>query len=323
MTTETEDNDKSLEERYEEGELSIDELERRLDSDEEHLTPEQEKRLWESKPEHNPYTLSIKDKVYAMSEEWRESIERRAELAFEENYMFSCWWRVADADDEDDPDTVHEQGDPILVIETEGPIVPWEQLDQLEVEEDTSAFQEHDTGSGSDVDEGGGMKTVRPGDVQGGSSEEDQEIGRTHFGVTPRDFEELPSPDGERPDRIPPAPESFDEPKMVAWIPDHPDIDHSWSTGEAMVPVNNWVEWNVQAKADQPRIVKDKDNRHEHYEALAEHHDSEVVAKLSPPQNPQNAPDSNQDQNPTSGQVERKGKDQFENGKFGGDNWNI
>lgn len=263
------------------------------------------------------FTVSLNDKVYELNEDIRDSLETRAELAYDENHMFTCWWRVADEEDEADSNSVHQEGDPILVIETEGPIVPWERLDQLEMEmQDMSSFQDVDSGSGSDVSEGNGMKTIEPDKVKDDVSNEEQEKSRTHFSVTPRDFEEMPSPDGESPEKIPPKPQDFDEPKMVMWIPNDPDIEHRWSTGEAIAPMYNWVEWNVQQKANQPRKSRDKDTCHNQWESLLKSEDCEVVAKLAPAQNP---PPSDDSKSVSDDDVDQK----FKDGIAGGNNWTV
>ena len=260
------------------------------------------------------YTIDVNDARYELNEDLRASIQQRAENEFSENEYVSCWWRVADSSDESDDDTVHEVGDPILVIETVGPIVPWENLDQLDVEmQSTDSFQEHDTGSGSDVDEGNGMRTVKPGEVN--DSDEDREIPRTHFGITPQSFEEMPSPDGESEDKIPQEPVAFDEPTLVKWVPNNPDITHSWETGRAMVSVDSWVEWNVQQRADQPR-TEEGDDWNNHYESLLQMHDCEKVAEIQPSQS---TPDTKSE---PSGSEKRKGKDWFEGNKVG-DRWNV
>lgn len=260
------------------------------------------------------YTIDVNNSRYQLNEEFRASITGRAEREFAENEYVSCWWRVADSSDENDADSVHEQGDPILVIETVGPIVPWENLDQLELEmQDTNSFQEYDTGSGSDVDEGSGMKTIKPGEVT--ESDDEREIPRTHFGVTPQSFEEMPSPDGESEDKIPQEPVEFSEPTLVKWVPDNPDVTHSWATGRAMVSVDSWVEWNVQQRANQLR-TDDGDNWHNHYESMLQMHDCEKVAELQPNQSP---PDTSSE---PSGSEKRKGKDWFE-GNAVGDRWNV
>lgn len=273
-------------------------------------TPDENGDLEEKYSDQPQYTVTLNDKKYELNEDWRESIQRRAELEYEENHRFSCWWKVASATDAED--SIHEEGDPILVIETAGPMVPWENLDQLELEmQDTSAFDGVDAGSASDMDSGNGMRTVKPDEVKDSDSEE-QEKSRTHFEVTPQDFQDVPSPDGEDPDKIPPKPEEFDEPNMVMWVPEDPDIEHIWEAGEAITSCDSWVEWNVQAKADQPR--SDKDDSHDHFESLAQMNDCEKVGELQPSQEPK--PDNNDD---NSDDVPQK----FKEGTAGGGHWNV
>jgi hypothetical protein len=71
------------------------------------------------------YTIDVNDSRYQLNEEFRASIQQRAEREFAENEFVSCWWRVADSSDGNDTDSVHEQVDPILGIETVCPVVPW------------------------------------------------------------------------------------------------------------------------------------------------------------------------------------------------------
>jgi hypothetical protein len=272
---------------------------------------------FESEPymEQFEFTVTLNGTEYAVNESWRNSIEKRARNEYSENHLFECFWRVADESDAEESD-IHQKGDPILVIETEGPMVPWEKLDQLELEEQTpEAFDGVDTGGGSDVDEGNGMRTVKPGEVQ--DSDEEREKNRTHFEVTPQDFQDVPSPEGEDPERVPAKPEEFDSPKMVMWVPDNPEIEHSWDAGEAISPMYNWVEWNVQAKADQPRPAREKDSSHDHFETLAQSHDCEEVGEVSEQEL------SDPDTSEPSGSVQRKGKDSFEDGKYGGGHWSV
>lgn len=270
------------------------------------------------------YTVQVNNKEYELNAQARESIQTRARHEYSENSMFSCFWKTASPSQYADgewEDTIHETGDPVLVIETEGPMVPWERMDQLNVEmQEVGPQSQLDRQMDDDSDDtpdqqdnGNGLKTIDPSDVD----EAEKEIGRTHFGLSPQSFEEVPGPDGEEADKIPPKPERMgDEPALIAWVPNHPDIKHSWSAGEAICPMYNRVEWNVQVKADQPRLTKDKDNSHDHWESLLKSHDCSLLAELS---TSQQTPSKDQ----TSGQVKRKGKDQYENGKYGGNNWQI
>jgi hypothetical protein len=265
------------------------------------------------------YTVDLNGKRYALNNEARKSIQRRAELEYEENTMFSCWWKVASKEqytDEQWENNVHEEGDPVLVIETEGIMVPWENLDKLNVEmQDADPFGGMDSGGSTDaMDSGNGMQTLDPNDKD--DNDKEKVIGRTHFEHSPQSYEEVPSPDGEEGDKIPPKPvEMGDDPLLVKWIPDHPDITHTWSAGEAIIPTGSWVEWNVQARANQPRLSQDKENSHDHWEALLGHYDCPVVGELGLSQEP--GADSDDTQTDNSKQVEDMG------GKYGGDNWKI
>lgn len=263
------------------------------------------------------YTIDVNGKRFALNEKFREAIQKRAEGEYRDNPMFSCWWKVADRDDYSDDEweeNNHEEGDPILVIETEGPIVPWYDLDELEVEmQDIS--QESDDSDNTDHDSGNGMKTISP-DEAIPEDEDDEE--RAYFPLTPRDFEEVPQPEKENPEKIPPKPVKMgDEPSLIWWIPQHPEVEERWSTGEAITPTFSWVEWNIQARANEIRFKDDgehKPNSHDHFESLCKLYDCEKVAEYTVSQD---KPDSE------SGQVKRKGKKQFEEGKYGGDNFHV
>jgi len=250
------------------------------------------------------YTVTLNGTSYELNEDVRERIQTRAENEYDENQMFSCWWKVASEHDAEESD-IHSTGDPILVIETEGVMVPWERLDQLELDEQTTdAFGEMDAGSND-------MKTT-DGD--------DREKERAHFGVTPQEFEELPSPEGEDADKVPAKPESFDEPKMVAFVPKDPDVTHTWGAGKALSPMHNWVEWNVQVRADQPR--SDKDDSHDHWESILSMDGCEALEEVE---------DSDEgDDGDILDKVDEGGSSddedvpkRFEEGTAGGGHWNV
>jgi len=265
----------------------------------------------ESGSESHAYTITVNNKTYELNEQFRASIEDRAEIAYSDNDVFSCWWRVADEDDDADPDTIHAKGDPILVIETIGTTVPWENLDQLELEmQDVSSYDGYE--QSDDSDQSNGLSLIRPDDVSD-DTDDNEEKSRTHFGLTPRGFEEVPSPDGERPDRVPAKPEEFDEPSMVVWVPEDPNITHTWDVGEAITQMDTWVEWNIQQRANQPRAIDGTSNLHAHYESLLKMHGCEKLAEMKPKQKTPKR----------SGSVERKGEKQFKEGKYGGNNWHV
>lgn len=266
------------------------------------------------------YTIDVNGKRYELSNEFKESLERRAELEYEDNPKFSCWWMVATESGEWLARDDHEAGDPVLVIETTGPMVPWDRIDQLEMSMDPREAPHADSGSSVDDgqedterDAGNGMAEVKPPEDEPNPEPRDVNFGRTHFGLTPHRFEEVPSPGGDDPDKVPPNPDRLEEPSMVMWVPRHPDVDVTWGAGEAIMSMSNRVEWNVQEKANQPRPSKDKRNSHDAFESLCRIHDCKKVGEYTP---------SNDIPKGVSGQVERKGEGWY-NGDEVGDRWHI
>jgi hypothetical protein len=264
------------------------------------------------------YTIDLNGKRYRLSDEFRQSLEERAEIAYEDNPVFECWWSVAKRENYSDDaweQNIHEEGDPILTIETEGPMVPWDDLDQLEatmpgeLEQGDILFS--DEQEPDELDSGGDMKSIEPESFK---SSKDI-FGRTHFTLTPHRFEEVPEPGGDDPDKIPPKPREIgDEPEMMIWAPSHPEMEHTWETGEAIVSASSWVEWNVQQRANQTRPSKKKGNSHDSFESLCRIYDCEVVGEYTP---------SNDISEGKSGSVERKGEKAFEDGRYGGSNWRV
>lgn len=241
------------------------------------------------------YTVDVNGRRYELSDEFKESIEQFAEGEYGENKRFECWWKVED-------------GDPVLVIETLGTKVPWDRVDKLEMDMDE---REHElAGDGDEIDAGNGMVEIDPDEEGGGR--DDVDFGRTHFIVTPHRFEEKPTPVSEEKDKLPLKPEKVSErPEMMTWIPRHPDIDVTWAAAETLVPVESWIEWNVQEKADQPRPSgderRDKPDSHDMIESMCKTHDCELIGETS-------ASDS--------GQVERKGEEWYD-GEIVGDRWRM
>lgn len=269
---------------------------------------------FEQEPE---FTIDVNGSRYRLSDEFRWAIEDRARIAYRENNFFDCYWKVASKDDYTDDhweSNNHEEGDPILVIETEGPIVPRDALDEVEVE--MMEVEEGDGDETEDVDAGNGMKTIPPedADVDG------EGVGRSHFLATPPRYEDIPLPESEDEQKFPEAPEEIGEdPQMVWWIPKHPDAEERWDVGQAIISVYNVVEWNVQAKADEIRLSVDgvKDDSHDHFENLCKLRDCEKVGEYQVNQDVPRNDDGD------SGSVKRKGEDSFEEGKYGGDNWHV
>jgi hypothetical protein len=269
--------------------------------------------------ENPEYTIDINGKRFKLNEDIRNALQERAESAYSENPTFSCWWQIAREEnytDEAWAENIHEEGDPVLVIETDGPMVPWDKLDQLEATMPQQVDPSHDAefvDEREDVDSGSGMKSIPPEEKKTTRSSKDI-FGRTHFALTPHRYEEVPSPGGDEPDKIPPKPEEIDGEMMVMWLPRHPDIEHTWGTGEAMVSMSSWVEWNVQQRANQPKPDAEKENSHDSFESLCQIHDCEVIGEYTP---------SNDIPEGISGSVERKGEKAFEDGRFGGGNWDM
>lgn len=279
--------------------------------------------------EEPEYAIEVNNKLYELNEEIRETIEERARREYEENSMFSCWWKTASSEQYEDgewEDTIHDEGDPVLVIETAGPMVPWERLDTLDVQmqevgpqsELDRQMDEADTDP-NETDNGNGVKSVPKDEVSDNENaveDSEPETGRTHFRLTPKEYEEIPDPDGEDPDKIPAAPMEMDgDPALIWWVPDHPDIEHTWTSGKAVAPMQSWVEWNVQKKADQPRISEDKATSHDHWESLLKYHECEVVAKMVPRQDVPG--------NTSTGEPDEREEPEPLEGKYGGDNWTV
>jgi hypothetical protein len=248
----------------------------------------------------NPtYTLDLNGKRYALTNSFRQSIERRAKREYKDNEFVECWWKDDD-------------GNPILVIETAGTTVPWEKLDQLDVEMQPPAVIMQPPSDGDDpdeIDEGGGVKTIEPDEHP--ETDDEFNIGRTHFGITPHNYEEVPAPMSDDPDTLPPKPKKLTGTELVKWIPKNPDVDHTWATGETITPVDVWVEWDVQKRAEQPR--KDNPDSHDAFESLCNLHDCPVIGEYTLTDT---VPKD-------SGSVERKGQKSFEEGKYGGSNWSV
>jgi hypothetical protein len=264
------------------------------------------------------YTIDLNGSRYKLNEEFRAAIAERARNAYEKNDVFSCWWSVAKKENYTDHEwenNIHEEGDPIMTIETVGPMVPWDNLDQLEAdmeEPPTLLDRAPDKDEDEDIDEGGGMQTVDPDDV---TPETNKDIfGRTHFPVTPHRKEDIPDPESEDPNSVPQKPAEIGGDELVVWIPRNPNIEHVWDTGEAITPMESWVEWNVQQRANQPRPRKDKADSHDNFESLCRIFDCEKIGEYSKSDSP---PDGK------SGEVERKGEEAFERGRYGGGHWDV
>jgi len=224
------------------------------------------------------FTVALNGTVYELNNAARKAIQTRARNEYAGNKQFSCWWKRASPEQYDTTDewenTVHEAGDPVLVIETTGRMTPWEDLDQLEPETE----QARDADDADAIDSGNGMQSLDPDALDSPDGDLERTAGRTHFEHTPQEYEDVPSPDGEDEQKIPAAPAEMGEhPMLIKWVPDSPEVEHRWSAGEAIVPTHSWVEWNVQQYANQPQIGTDKDDSHDHWQALLQMHDCEKI----------------------------------------------
>lgn len=218
--------------------------------------------------------------VYKLNEEARSSIERRAEIAFEENPMLDYWWETYNDTFEDHhgPNQVKraQYGDPILVIETEGEVVPAENvvqpqqaqmIDATDVESDGDGTQKEET-SGSD------MKTLLPDRDE--PDEEDYSLEQLVQDSIETREEQMK--DG----RLPRAPE--EEPKVPHFIQTIPELGgESWSTARAMFPAAGMYYWDVQARIDYPPVLPDqtkeqaRQRSHERWQRNMERWGCEVV----------------------------------------------
>lgn len=248
------------------------------------------------------HTVDVNGRRYELSKTFKERIEQFAEGEYGDNQRFDCWWKV-------------DEGDPVLVIETLGTKVPWDRVDKLEMDMDEP---EHELASdGNEMDAGNGMVEIDP-DEEDDGARDNVDFGRTHFIVTPQRYEEKPTPVSEEKDKLPLKPEKMGhEPEMMTWIPRHPDIDVTWAAAETLVPVESWIEWNVQEKADQPRPSgderRDKPDSHDMIESMCNTYGCEMIGESTP---------SNDIGDDASGQVERKGEEWFD-GSVVGDRWRM
>lgn len=268
-------------------------------------------------------TVTINGTEYELNETAKGAIERRAELAFEDNEYVRTWWKEASPHNyettADWDDTVHSAGDPVLVIETEGPVVSWDRLDRLDPETERAAAsnaRDEDATSPDEHDAGNGMRTLDPDDVTGPADNAERIVGRTHFAYAPQSYEEVPSPPGEDEDKIPQEPQSApSEPLLVAWLPERPEFTHTWGTGRAMLPIYSWVEWNVQAKADQPDLQRDTDTSHTHWEDLMDIFGCETLSESTDStERDTAATDTTSDNTQSTDDI---------GGKYGGSNWHV
>ncbi|AGM11477.1 hypothetical protein M199_gp189 [Halogranum tailed virus 1] len=262
-------------------------------------------------------SVCVNGKVYRLSDEFKSDIERIAENEYGDNEFFSYHWRVADSDDED-----HEAGDAILCIETEGHMVPWDALSEFELEMQERGPQVVDPSSDDDQqpterDNGNGVKTVKKDEV---GMDDDTPDDMQDFKMTmmPQNFRPIPDPDDGKFSTLPPEPQEYDEeagPILVIPIPQN-QREERWAAGRSMVPVYNFIEWNMQKRADSVPSFgqKKRGDSHDKWQDWLERQDCEVTGTLQPKNPPEEQDDSAQDMYDSQEDV---------GPKYGGNNWQV
>lgn len=262
-------------------------------------------------------TIQVNGKEYALNENLKQSLEERAEIAFEGNRYVDFYWKE------------NGRGDPILVIDTAGEMVPVDRLERLEFE-----YQDVDSEEREDIDNGNGVKSVpkedvdlNPGDGPNSPNEE-AEVPDTSFMVTHPNKNYVPQPEEDDSDKVPPHPDELPEdPTYVQWVPEDDSLTEHWSTGRTLIPLDQFVEWNLQSRADEapdgsmkkpsPEKEVPKTTRHDEWEKMLERNGCEVVATKQPT----HTPDIPEEDNSQSGYNGRSREDI--GGKFDGNNWNV
>lgn len=194
-------------------------------------------------------SITVNGTEYQLSAEVLSMVEGLADREYGENEFLDYYWRIAGTEGE------HDAGDPILVIETEGPMVPREDLTEMKIEPANEPVPQ-------DVDNGD--TTMEQRDDENNELEDLKQV------IYPKDFRAYPDPEDDDFDTLPPEPEAFndDEPEMITPIPDS-DRDERWSSGRAIVAKHSHVEWNVQKRADSAANYVDNNlDDHDAWEAM-------------------------------------------------------
>lgn len=142
------------------------------------------------------------NRIYELTDEFKEHIEDLAQSRFEDNEYVDLWWSK-DA--------------PVLNIETLGPVMPWEYIDQLSM---------------VDMEE---------------MEEEEMEAGDTAYIHFPETKRYIPAIEDEEDDNRMPE-EVVEEPEDAAYvIPQIEDDERgAWDVGRAMLPREGHYTWDVQ-----------------------------------------------------------------------------
>lgn len=155
------------------------------------------------------------NREYTLTDEFKEHIEDLARSRFEENEYVELWWS---------------KDEPVLNIETLGPIMPWDYIDQISM---------------VDMEE----------------MEEDEGSGDTAYIHFPEDKRFIPTiEDDEDDDRMPEAvvPEPEDATYVIPQVED--GERGAWDVGRAMLPREGHYTWDVQRAINNAPTRHSQDN---------------------------------------------------------------
>jgi len=291
------------------------------------MSENNEESEYEPENEPEPYdemalSVCVNGKVYRLSDQFKNDIEQVAENEYGDNEFLSYHWRIADSEDDD-----HDAGDALLCIETQGHMVPWEDLSEFELEMQEQGAQVIEPDSDADDseteerDNGNGVKTV-PRDEVGMEEDEDDtpdEMQDFKMTMTPERFRPIPDPEDGKFGTWTPEPREYsdeDGPIVVMPVPMN-HRDERWSAGRSLVPMFTTVEWNLQERADSvPSFGVDKSgDSHDKWQDWLERRECEVTGTLQP----KNPPAEDDGESP---------EDMYDSDKdigprYGGNNWQV
>ena len=218
---------------------------------------------------------------YELSDKAQERLLRSAEIAYEKNQYVDCWFETYD----DSFEEAHpgacpraQYGDPIIVIETEGPMVPADRVVQPQEAKsiDSSQLEDDDAELVDEKDNGGDMMTVLP---------DRDNPDKANYSVEQlvKDSIETRSEQIEN-GRLPRRP--HEEPEVPQFIQLMPELDGTvWSTAEAMFPVGGFYYRNVQTRIDYPptppskTLEQARQESHETWQEMLENMDCKKTKK--------------------------------------------
>lgn len=265
--------------------------------------------------EEKQMTLVLNGREYALNEKFKNHVERMVESAYGENQFLEYYWDI-------------QNGDPVVCIETDGVMVPWEQLSEFQFEVEQFDDDDSDDPQTTDTDNGNGVKTVDRDDVD----MDDEELEEFKMTMTPQHFRPIPDPQDGEYATWPHEMEEYDEELgPIVNMPTPENLrDERWETGRAMVPMSTNVVWNIQKRADSTyNLPGDYDpNRdrsdlegpaptdsHDDWEWLCRGYHCDVVGKVKPKNTP------------TEEESEEEQSDPYDQedmgGKYQGNNWNV